>query len=171
VIAVEPTVPNWMWPPDTVPLMGTVDGGVDSFIVPDSLAVACDQVRTKVPLKEPLYLPFQVPERPAARTVARDDVVVVAAGVTGALLLEACELVRAAPAGAELEPSDVALPDEHAAANMATVPIAATRVVRDMSMPPQILAKLANDTGEERWNAEKDTDAQSYEHHIVDARE
>ena len=53
VIAVDPTVPNWIVVPSTVPLMSGVPS-VDRSIEPLSLLPLCVHVSVNVPLNEPL---------------------------------------------------------------------------------------------------------------------
>ena len=61
--AVEPTVPNLIEPPSTVPFTGTVPD-VDSVILPCSFDPACSQLSVNVPENVPPYLPVHLPDRP-----------------------------------------------------------------------------------------------------------
>jgi hypothetical protein len=79
VIAWDPTVPNWIRPPTTVPLIVTAPGAVERSIVPVSFDVDCAHRRTKVPVYAPLYLPFQLPDSTGPATGGADLVVLVGA--------------------------------------------------------------------------------------------
>lgn len=57
----EPTVPNVMVLPFTVPWMDTVPPRLDTLIVPRSVDPDCRQVSRKVPVYAPPYRPDQVP--------------------------------------------------------------------------------------------------------------
>ena len=61
--AVEPTVPNLIEPPSTVPFTGTVPD-VDSVILPCSFDPACSQLSVNVPENVPPYVPVHLPDRP-----------------------------------------------------------------------------------------------------------
>jgi hypothetical protein len=50
VIAVEPTVPNLIEVPCTVPLMGSVLGGLEIVMVPRKRVPDCRQLSLNVPL-------------------------------------------------------------------------------------------------------------------------
>src|SRR4029079_842774 len=63
--AVEPTVPNLMASPSTVPFTGTVPD-VDRLILPASFDPACTQVRVNVPENVPSYSPVHFPDSPTA---------------------------------------------------------------------------------------------------------
>lgn len=63
--AVEPTVPNLMASPSTVPFTGTVPD-VDRLILPASFEPACTQVSVNVPENVPSYLPVHFPDSPTA---------------------------------------------------------------------------------------------------------
>jgi hypothetical protein len=78
VMAVDPTVPNVIALPLTVPVRCTVPPG-DRWIVPLSFPDDSVQVRTNVPEKLPLYVPDQVPVR--APCAAGDEAVGVGTGV------------------------------------------------------------------------------------------
>ncbi|MFN2561935.1 MAG: hypothetical protein ABR571_11640 [Jatrophihabitans sp.] len=91
-------------------------------------------MRTNVPLKAPLYLPFHVPDRSGAPIAADDEGGVEAADATGA------ELVAAAlvPAGGDVESVDFPLlEDEQEAINDADVQITTTSLIRAMAAPPR----------------------------------
>jgi hypothetical protein len=94
VTAVEPTVPNVMVLPVTVPVRGTVPD-VDRWIVPASFPDDSVHVRSKVPVKAPLYVPDHLPVRGPAWAAAGGVELGVDAGV------EAAEVFDAAAAGAD----------------------------------------------------------------------
>lgn len=97
MIAVEPTVPNRIAPPVTVPLTGTVPPVLDSMMVPANAEPDCCQVKLNVPVNAPLYLPDQVPESAPAVAALVDAAVVagaeVAALVVGAVTCGADDVV------------------------------------------------------------------------------
>lgn len=132
MMAVEPTVPNWMVPPLTLPLMLVVCGGAERVMSPVSFDEASVHLRTNVPEKEPLYVPFQVPDSaPPAAVVGVapvGDVVLLAAVVA---VVEGSEVVvTAAPVVVVL----LLFGDElHAASSRAAAPTNIASLVRDMS--------------------------------------
>lgn len=110
-----------MLAPDTVPLRGNAPGSVDSVIVPVSFDVACVHCSTNVPVKEPPYVPRQVPESPAVEVAG--DVVrstePVGLSEVDARAVWLNRAADAAPAPAELPLLAVVLFDEHATINTA----------------------------------------------------
>jgi hypothetical protein len=84
VMAVEPTVPNWIEFPATTPLRLTVPS-VESLMLPVSFEFDCVQVRVNVPLNAPSYFPDHVPERSpvAAEGLVTGGLVVVGETASG----------------------------------------------------------------------------------------
>lgn len=104
VTAVEPTVPNVMVLPFTVPVRGALPD-VDRLIVPASLPDVSTQVSWKVPVKAPLYVPVHLPLRdptPAVADVAGAGVD--AAGVVAAAVVAGGGDELAVPEGLLLHP-------------------------------------------------------------------
>ncbi|HEY6398473.1 MAG TPA: hypothetical protein VIX82_13570 [Solirubrobacteraceae bacterium] len=113
--------------PETVPLMLRVLGGDESWILPLRVFPVCVQVRTKVPEKAPLYVPFQVPVRSTAAAELLEDEVV--------LLVDCRELVVVDVLGAlvELDEVDDVVSDEpQAAISRAPAPAKRVSLVRCM---------------------------------------
>ena len=138
MIACDPTVPNWIRPPATLPLMGTAPGAVERLIVPLSFEDDCVHCRTNVPLNDPPYLPFQRPES-AGRPTCADEL----AEPAGAALDEGGDEAEAADddevvVEGAVEPDDlvVALLDEHAATSAAVVQATASSFVRPIVIAP-----------------------------------
>ena len=87
VITSEPSVPNLIAFPSTVPVIGSVSDGADNWIVPLNDEPDCCQCSKNVPSYDPLYCPFHVPEIPlasAAMVVAATVVTATVAPATGA---------------------------------------------------------------------------------------
>src|SRR3954468_22483579 len=76
--------------------MGTVAPGSDNLMVPVSDDSDCDHLITNVPAKEPLYLPFHVPDSADAVTAEDDGGTAAAGDVFAAVLTARDVVVRAA---------------------------------------------------------------------------
>jgi hypothetical protein len=133
VIAWDPTVPKWIRPPATAPLMVTAPEPVERLIVPVSFDVDCVHRRTNVPVYAPLYVPLQLPDSTGPAASGDDLVELVGAAKfdwPGDVTLAAGE----ADSGADTDDvEDVALLDEHAATSAAAVPTTKISFVRFMS--------------------------------------
>jgi hypothetical protein len=140
VIAWDPTVPKWIRPLATVPVIVTARGAVERSIVPVSFDVDCAHRRTKVPVYAPPHLPFQLPDSTGPATGANDLVglVGVATLARGADVTPAAgDVDDEADSAAVEDVKDVVLLDEHAATSAADVPSTRIRFVRFMFIAPK----------------------------------
>jgi hypothetical protein len=126
VIAVEPTVPNVIALPFTVPCRGTVPP-VDKSIVPLNFPDDSIQVSENVPVNAPLYVPDHLPVR-APGVAAGEDAAGADAEVVAAAGVDAAGVDDAA-GGDELDGDDPLL-QPHTSITGSSAPAAARRFRR-----------------------------------------
>jgi hypothetical protein len=135
VISVDPTVPNLILLPSTVPLIGVVPPASGRLMVPVSFDPDCCQCSVKVPLNDPLYWPFQVPESRALDFVAAaaGDAAAVDAGAE----VEAAAGVAADAGEAVGLLAELQAASSSAAGTMTAGTMIGAILVRHMVGPPQ----------------------------------
>gem|GEM_PF-3590201 len=109
VIAAEPTVPNWMAPPCTVPWTLGLPS-VERLIVPLRFDPDCCHVRVNVPVKAPLYCPDHFPESPPEAAGVPDAAGLLAGEVGEAGGVDVVDVVP--PLGDELHAASIS-PNAH----------------------------------------------------------